>query len=153
MSTRIKKTTADGSHAERLKKYFGFHLLGLDIREDAGNIQAQIVYEDFKHIDTVRSELAQMMPEVEFVKIKRVFSLEAIAWSLYMMMSDRTHHPEPELYQKLPNGNLAPTDIMKIGEAELRQLELDDTDDIPYSEEDLNRSYSDNMLSANAIDL
>ncbi len=48
MSKRIKKTTANGSHAERVKKYFGFHLLGLDIREDAGDIQAQIVYEDFR---------------------------------------------------------------------------------------------------------
>lgn len=153
MSKRIKKTTANGSHAERVKKYFGFHLLGLDIREDAGDIQAQIVYEDFKHIDTVRSELAQMMPEVEFVKIKRTFSLEAIGWSLYKMMTDRVDHQEPELYQKLPNGNLAPTNLMQIGEADLRQLELDDTDDIFYSEEDRHRSYSDKMLSANAFDL
>ncbi len=42
---------------------------------------------------------------------------------------------------------------MQIGEADLRQLELDDTDDIFYSEEDRHRSYSDKMLSANAFDL
>lgn len=91
MSRRIKPVAAHGKDYEkRLKEYFCFHLYGLSIEDCGGQVQVQVVYEDFKHIDTVRRELAQMMPEVEFVKIRRDFTHSA-----EQMVSLRMHDERP----------------------------------------------------------
>lgn len=151
MSKRMRKPSADGAnYYGRLREYFGHHLEGLDVNQDGGEVQIQVVYCDYKHIDTVRRELAQMMPEVEFVKIKRNFTYAAETWILAQMINDPFRHPEPKIYVQTKNGNLELTDLSEIARTELRQLELDDEDDIPYDENDL-KGVSEDCLYTNAI--
>ena len=151
MSTRIRKAAISGkNYKKRLKDYFGFHLEGLDVSEDGGEIQVQLVYCDFKHIDTVRRELAQMMPEVEFVKIKRNFTPSAELWIFGRMMDDPHRYPAPKLYVMKDNGDLTLTDLSEIARTQLRQLELDDDDEIPYTDTELN-GIDDEDLYENAI--
>lgn len=151
MSKRMRKPNADGSnYYGRLKEYFGHHLEGLDVNEDGGEVQIQVVYCDFKHIDTVRRELAQMMPEVEFVKIKRNFTYAAELWIFGRMMDEPHKYPAPKIYVQKKNGDLILTDLAEIARTELRQLELDDEDNIPYDEHDL-KGFDDEDLYTNAI--
>ena len=153
MSKRMRKPSATGgNYKKRIKDYFGFHLKGLDINENGGELQVQLVYLDFKHIDTVRRELAQMMPEVEFTKIKREFTMSAAIWALTQMLYDDDNHPEPTIYVKRNNGDLTSSSLWDIACSELRQLELDDDEDnIPYSERDREMT-SDDRLRDNAND-
>ena len=151
MSTRIRKSAISGKNYKKcLKDYFGFHLEGLDVSEDGGEIQVQLVYCDFKHIDTVRRELAQMMPEVEFVKIKRNFTPSAELWIYGRMIDDPHRYPAPRLYVMKDNGDLTLTDLSEIARTQLRQLELDDDDEIPYTDTELN-GIDDEDLYENAI--
>ena len=92
---RIKTPQSLGrDYKKMLKEYFGRFLYGLEVTSDGGQVQAQIIYYDFKHIDTVRRELAQMMPEVMFTKLKRDYTLAAETWALKnMMMPDYKHSP------------------------------------------------------------
>ena len=129
------------SYYKRLKEYFGFHLNGLEVREDGGEVQVQIVYFDFKHIDVVRKELAQMMPEVEFTKIRRDFTISAERWVIDQMIINDVDHPEPTILS-----------LWDIACAELRQLDLDDEEDkIPYNDDE-RKGCDDDMLFTNAQD-
>lgn len=154
MSTRMRKPVAGNTenYYKRLKKYFGFHLNGLEVREDGGEVQVQIVYLDFKHIDVVRKELAQMMPEVEFTKIRRDFTMSAERWVIDQMIVNDVDHPEPTIYVKRDNGELTLSSLWDIACAELRQLNLDDDEDkIPYDENE-RKGYDDDTLFTNAQD-
>lgn len=151
MSKRMRKPSADGAnYYGRLREYFGHHLEGLDVNQDGGETQIQVVYCDFKHIDTVRRELAQMMPEVEFVKIKRNFTYAAELWIFGRMMDEPSRYPAPKIYVQRDNGDLLQTDLTELARAQLRQLELDDDDKIPYDENDL-KDVPDDCLYTNAI--
>ena len=80
---RIKTPQSLGrDYKQMLKDYFGKYLYGLDVENKGGHVQAKVVYFDFKHIDTVRRDLAQMMPEVEFTKLKRDFTTDE--WNYYI---------------------------------------------------------------------
>ena len=127
---RIKTEQSQNRDYEKmLKEYFGRFLYGLNVERVGGQVRAQIVYFDYKHIDTVRRELAQMMPEVEFAKIKREYTEDAEAWALRMMLSPDFSH-QPVLYVQ-QGDTLAKTTVRDIAISELRQLELDE-DDIDY---------------------
>ena len=124
---RIKTPQSQGRDYEKmLKDYFGKFLYGLDVRQDGGQVQAQIIYFDFKHIDTVRRELAQMMPEVEFTKLRRDFTTAAETWALRnMIMPDYKH--EPVIYVQKGEA-LVKSTVRDIARADLVQLELEDGD-------------------------
>ena len=124
---RIKTPQSQGRDYEKmLKDYFGKFLYGLDVRQDGGQVQAQIIYFDFKHIDTVRRELAQMMPEVEFTKLRREFTTAAETWALRnMIMPDYKH--EPVIYVQKGEA-LVKSTVRDIARADLVQLELEDGD-------------------------
>ena len=124
---RIKTPQSQGRDYEKmLKDYFGKFLYGLDVTQDGGQVQAQIIYFDFKHIDTVRRELAQMMPEVEFSKLRRDFTTAAETWALRnMMMPDYKH--EPVIYVQQGDA-LVKSSVRDIARSELIQLELEDGD-------------------------
>jgi len=127
---RIKTTQSQNRDYEKLlKDYFGRYLYGLSVEREGGQVRVQIVYLDYKHIDTVRCELAQMMPEVEFVKIKRDYTEDAEAWALRQMLSPDFSH-QPVLYVQ-QGDTLVKTTLCDIAISELRQLELDE-DDIDY---------------------
>lgn len=128
---RIKTPQSLGRDYEQmLKDYFGKFLYGLDVTQDGGQVQAQIIYFDFKHIDTVRRELTQMMPEVEFIKLKRDFTTAAETWALRnMMMPD--YKQQPVIYVEQSN-TLIKTTVRDIARTELQQMELED-DDIDYT--------------------
>ena len=147
MSKVIRKQQSVGKdYAETLREYFGFHLTGLDVNEDGGETQVQLVYCDYKHIDTVRRELAQMLPEVEFVKIRRDFTESAMLYALKKMMGRfDPHFEEPTLYVKHQDGTLVPTDLMGLARTALRRVELDEDDDIQYSEFDMQVSDDDSL--------
>lgn len=150
MSKRIRKPEASGvNYADRLKKYFGFHLEGLDITNECGQIQVQLVYLDFKHIDTVRRELAQMMPEVEFIKIKRMFTFSAQKWILGRMMDEPERYHEPKIYVEREGGHLMWESLTEIANTELNQLELEEDDNIPYDETE-RREWDDDTLMTNS---
>lgn len=135
MSKLIRKpATAKNDYSDRLKAYFDFHLEGLSVIEDGGEIQVQIVYRDFKHIDTVRRELAEMMPEVEFVKVKRNFSPDAMMYALRCMIDDDECFEEPKIYVQQYDGSIIPTTLREIACTALRQVELDEDDDIRYDD-------------------
>ena len=128
---RIKTTQSQNRDYEKLlKEYFGRFLYGLSIECIGGQVRVQIVYFDYKHIDTVRRELAQMMPEVEFVKIKRDYTEAAEAWALHQMLSPDFGNP-PVIYVQ-QGETLVKTTLRDIAISELRQLELDEDDDIDY---------------------
>ena len=124
---RIKTPQSQGRDYEKmLKDYFGKFLYGLDVTQDGGQVQAQIIYFDFKHIDTVRRELAQMMPEVEFTKLRRDFTTAAETWALRnMIMPDYKH--EPVIYVQ-KGEDLVKSTVRDIARADLVQLELEDGD-------------------------
>jgi hypothetical protein len=127
---RIKTTQSLGrDYKKMLKDYFGKFLYGLEVKEEGGRVQVQLVYFDFKHIDTVRRELAQMMPEVEFTKLKRDYTITAQTWALSRMLYHDYGH-SPVLY--VQNGDtLVKTTVRDIAMTELNQLELEE-DDITY---------------------
>ena len=128
---RIKTPQSQGRDYEKmLKDYFGKFLYGLDVTQDGGQVQAQIIYFDFKHIDTVRRELAQMMPEVEFTKLRRDFTTAAETWALRNMIMPEYKH-EPVIYVQKGDA-LVKSSVRDIARSELIQLELED-DDIDYT--------------------
>ena len=131
MSTRIKTPRSQGrDYKKMLQDYFGRFLYGLDVTREGGQVQAQIVYFDFKHIETVRRELAQMMPEVVFTKLKRDFTEVAQQWTLGRML-EPDYKYQPVIYVQ-QGDTLVKTTVRDIACAELNQLELDDDDDIDY---------------------
>ena len=135
MSTRIKTPQSQGrDYKKMLQDYFGRFLYGLDVTHEGGQVQAQVVYFDFKHIDTVRRELAQIMPEVEFTKLKRDFTEVAQQWTLARML-DPDYKYQPVLYVQ-HGDTLVKTTVRDIACADLNQLELDDDDDIDYDHSD-----------------
>lgn len=129
---RIKTQQSQNRDYEKLlKDYFGRYLYGLSVEREGGQVRVQIVYFDYKHIDTVRRELAQMMPEVEFVKIKREYTEDAEAWALRMMLSPDFSNP-PVLYVQ-QGDTLVKATVRDIAISELCQLELDE-DDFDYDD-------------------
>ena len=145
MSRRIKTPQSLGrDYKQMLKDYFGFHLQGLDIDEYGGQILLQVVYTDFKHIDTVRRELAQMMPEVEFTKLRRDYTQPACHWVLERIMLDELAPKEntPIVYVK-QGDNIIRTSIREIAINELRQLELDEDDEKEICYDDNEKSMKD----------
>ena len=153
MSRLISKSVLlTKSYEERLKEYFGFHLNGMRVTEDGGEIQVEVVYCDFKHIDTVRRELTQMMPEVEFVKLRRDFTISACAYALSNMeQDDDKNFRAPEIYVKQHDGSIVPTTLSDIARTALRHVELEDDDQICYSDYEL-QMFSDEQLRSNAAD-
>ena len=149
MSKKVTTAANGGNYWERLKAYFGHHIEGLDVTTYAGEVQAQVVYCDFKHIDTVRRELHQMMPEVNFTKLKRNFTSPAIMWALSEMIEDEINHPCPKLYCENDEGHLVPIDLMDLAMQELRTLELDQEDNIHYTDLEL-KMFDDGDLISNA---
>ena len=128
---RVKTPQSLGrDYNKMLKDYFGRFLYGLDVTREGGQVQAQIVYFDFKHIETVRRELAQMMPEVVFTKLKRDFTEVAQQWALARMLEPGYKY-QPVIYVQ-HGDTLVKTTVRDIACAELNQLELDDDDDIDY---------------------
>ena len=130
MSKRIKTTTSQGrDYAKMLKDYFGFHLCGMEVTEQGGQKQAQVIYEDFRHIDTVRRDLAQMMPEVEFTKLRREYTHSACLWALSQIMyEDVAPEHMPVIYVQRGD-DIMRTTLRDIAISELRQLELDEDDE------------------------
>ena len=149
MSRRIKTVPTDGrDYKKMLKDYFGFHLYGLEVKTEGGQVQAQVIYEDFKHIDTVRRELAQMMPEVEFTKLRRDYTDSACLWAIRQMLDRECASCEdiPVVYVKRGD-DIIHTKIRDIAINELRQLEIDEDDEpcIRYEDEEIH-SYGDDLL-------
>ena len=120
-------------YKQMLKDYFGRFLYGLEVEEKGGLVQAQVIYFDFKHIDTVRRELAQMMPEVQFTKLKRDFTLTAQTWILAQMLEPDYKH-SPVIYVQRGDALVKAT-LEDLSRSELCQIELDD-DDITYAADD-----------------
>lgn len=132
---RIKTPQSQGRDYEKmLKDYFGKYLYGLDVEQKGGLVQAQLIYFDFKHIDTVRRELAQMMPEVEFTKLKRDFTMTAQEWVLAKMLTPDYKH-SPVIYVQRGEA-IVKTTIEDLARSELSQIEIDD-DDIDYKADDI----------------
>ena len=131
---RMKTTQSLGrDYKQMLKDYFGKFLYGLDVEEKGGLVQAQVIYFDFKHIDTVRRELAQMMPEVEFTKLKRDYTQAAQQW-VFAQMLDPDYRHSPVIYVQRGD-TLVKTTVDDLARSELCQIELDD-DDIHYADND-----------------
>ena len=131
---RINSPQSSGrDYRQMLKQYFGRYLYGLDVEEKGGLVQAQVIYFDFKHIDTVRRELAQMMPEVEFTKLKRDFTLAAQTWMMAQMLDPDYRHTPVVYVQR--GDTLVKTTIKDLSRTELCQIELDD-DDVSYADND-----------------
>ena len=133
----------------RLKKYFGFHIEGLEVQRDAGRWMAQIVYCDFKPVEQVRSELNAVFPELEIVKLKRMFSYSAELWALGRMMDDPCEFPEPEIWYKNVNNYLERTDLSELARLQLRLRDLSGVEDIQYLDFE-KKIKSDNDLVSNA---
>ena len=138
---RVQTKPDDGrDYGQMLKDYFGYHLQGMEVREEGGQMQAQIIYTDFRHIDTVRRELAQMMPEVEFTKLRREYTDSAIKWALNKVMWEEPHPKDttPIIYVRRGE-NIVRTTLRDIAYAELRQLEFDADDEreFHYTESEL----------------
>ena len=135
MSKRIKTPQSQGrDYKQMLQDYFGRFLYGLEVTHEGGQVQAQIVYFDFKHIETVRRDLAQMMPEVVFTKLKRDFTEVAQQWALARMLEPGYKY-QPVIYVQ-QGDTLVKTTVRDIACAELNQLEIDDDDDIDYDHSD-----------------
>ncbi|MBR6140914.1 MAG: hypothetical protein IKQ37_04020 [Bacteroidaceae bacterium] len=142
---RIKTPQSQGRDYEKmLKEYFSFHLHGMEVKEEGGRVQVQIVYNDYKHIDTVRRELAQMMPEVEFTKLRREFTESAVMWTLNRMYWDLRGEFTPVIYVQ-HGDTLTKTTLSDIAYADLNQLELDDDDSIPYTADERKMSDADDL--------
>ena len=146
---RIKTPQSQGrDYKQMLKEYFGKFLYGLDVENKGGHVQAQVVYFDFKHIDTVRKELAQMMPEVEFTKLKRDYTDTAMAWILDQMISP-DYDERVEIYVKRGD-DIIRTRLIDLAQSELCQLELEDGD-IEYGEDsDLRFCCRDDKMGEHA---
>lgn len=130
---RIKTPLSQGRDYEKmLKDYFGKFLYGLEVKQDGGQVQVQLIYFDFKHIETVRRELAQMMPEVMFTKLKRDYTEAAETWALAQLLS-ADHRNQPVLFVQTGD-TLVKTSLNDIARSELNQLELDDGD-INYTDD------------------
>ena len=131
-------------YKQLLKDYFGKFLYGLEVTETGGRPQVQLVYFDFKHIDTVRRELAQMMPEVEFTKLRREYTDSAIKWALNKIMWEEPAPKEttPVIYVKRGE-NLMRTTLRDIAYTELRQLEFDEDDEREFHYTDFELSMPD----------
>ena len=153
MSKRIKTPQSQGrDYKKMLQDYFGRFLYGLEVTHVAGQVQVQVVYYDFKHIETVRRELAQMMPEVEFTKLKRDFTEVAQTWALGRLLDPDNWDREPVLYVQ-QGDNLIKTTVRDIASAELSQLELDDDDPIDYEHsDDIRFCCNEEHLRQNAWD-
>lgn len=135
MSKRIETTQSQGrDYKQMLQDYFGRFLYGLEVTREGGQVQAQVVYFDFKHIETVRRELAQMMPEVVFTKLKRDFTEVAQQWALARMLEPGYKY-QPVIYVQ-QGDTLVKTTVRDIARAELNQLEIDDDDPIDYDHSD-----------------
>ena len=135
MSKRIKTPQSLGrDYRKMLKEYFGKYLYGLSVEENGGYVTVQLVYYDFKHISTVRRELAQMMPEVEFTKIKREFTEDAELWALRQLFDGEQEGSKstPVIYVQRGD-SLVKSSLVNIALSELGQLELDD-DEITYAD-------------------
>ena len=142
---RIKtQQSQERDYKKMLQEYFGFHLFGLDVEKTGGGVRIQLVYQDFKHIDTVRRELAQLMPEVEFAKVKREFSESAVMWTLNRMYWDLRGEFTPVIYVQ-HGDTLTKTTLSDIAYADLNQLELDDDDSIPYTDNERKMSDADDL--------
>lgn len=156
MSTRIKNTQSLGrDYKQMLKNYFGRYLYGLWVQEEGGYVKVQVVYYDFKHVSTVRRELTQMMPEVEFTKISREFTYEAELWALTKLFDDELAERKntPVIYIQRGD-SLVKTSFVSLANAELNQLDLDD-DDIDYEEDGALHwceTFDDDRLMNNALD-
>lgn len=152
MSRLIRKPSEGKcNYQERIKEYFGFHLEGLSVYTKEGEVEIQIVYRDFKHIDTVRREMAEMMPEVEFTKIKRNFSPDAMAYALYCMEENNDANiKEPVIFVQMENGDLKRSSLREIACTALRPLELDD-EEIRYQDWE-KEMFTDEQLHYNASD-
>lgn len=148
---RIKTTQSHGRDYEKmLKDYFGKFLFGLDVEHDGGQVQVQLVYFDFKHIETVRRELAQMMPEVIFTKLKRDYTTAAETWALGQMLSPDYRHA-PVIYVK-HGDTLVKSTLSDIAHSELNQLELDEDDSIDYAHDnDITLCCNEENLRKNAV--
>lgn len=134
MSKRIKTPQSLGrDYKQMLKDYFGKFLYGLEVTEEGGRPKVQLIYFDFKHIDTVRRELAQMMPEVEFTKLKRDFTDTALLWVLRQMLADTHTNREKKFYIERGDA-LVKSSLYDLALTELNQLELEEDDDLPYDE-------------------
>ena len=91
-----------------------------------------------------------MMPEVEFTKIRRDFTISAERWVIDQMIINDVDHPEPTIFVKRDNGDLTLSSLWDIACAELRQLDLDDEEDkIPYNDDE-RKGCDDDMLFTNA---
>ena len=135
MSKRIKTPQSLGrDYKKMLKDYFGKYLYGLLVEENGGCVTVQLVYYDFKHISTVRRELALMMPEVEFTKIKRDFTDDAELWALRQIFDGEREGSEniPVIYVQRGD-SLVKSSLSSIAITELNQIELDD-DEITYAD-------------------
>ena len=129
---RVKTPQSLGrDYKKMLNDYFGKYLYGLEVKNIGGQVQAQVVYFDFKHIDTVRKELAQMMPEVEFTKLKRDYTGTAMVWILDQMLSP-DYDERVEIYVKRGD-DIIRTRLIDLAQSELNQLELEEGD-INYPE-------------------
>lgn len=147
---RVKTPQSLGrDYKKMLKDYFGKFLYGMEVNNKGGHVQAQVVYFDFKHIDTVRRELAQMMPEVEFVKLKRDYTGTAMRWILgEMMVPD--YDDRVEIYVKRGD-DIIRTRLIDLAQSELCQLELEDGD-IEYGEDsDLRFCCRDDKMGEHAV--
>ena len=132
---RVNSPQSQGrDYKKMLRDYFGRFLYGMDVEEKGGIVQAQIIYFDFKHIDTVRRELAMMMPEVEFTKLKRDFTHAAKVW-IYGQMLSPEYKNAPMVYVQRGD-TLVKTTIEDLARSELSQIELEDGD-VCYSSEDI----------------
>ena len=150
---RIKTPQSLGrDYKQMLKDYFGKFLYGLDVKEVGGTVQAQVIYYDFKHIDTVRRELAQMMPEVEFTKLKRDYTITAIGWMFHQLAWEFSEDRVPEIYVRRGD-SLVKTRFRDIAVSELCQLELEEGD-VEYAGDDeeltMNSGYTESELSSHA---
>lgn len=158
MSKRIKTPQSLGrDYQKMLKDYFGKFLYGLDVEDVGHHVSVQLVYHDFKHIDTVRRELAQMMPEVEFIKIKREYTPTAMRWVICKMMDGYPgRYKEPIIFVQKDDNTLIKSSLFEIATAELNQLELEDDDDIDYSQEtflrDVNATDDEDDLRNNSFE-
>lgn len=148
---RIQTPQSQGRDYEKmLKDYFGKYLYGLEVRHDGGQVQAQVVYFDFKHIETVRRELAQIMPEVMFTKLRRDYTTAAETWALGQMLTPDYRNPLVIFVQK--GDTLVKSTLNDIAHWELNQLELEDGD-IDYTyDRDIVSCCDEERLKENSWD-
>ena len=131
---KIKTPQSQGRDYEKmLKDYFGKFLYGLEVIDTGLHVSVQVAYWDFKHIETVRRELAQMMPEVEFVKVRRCFTSSALEWAIVRMLHEHDGFEIPDLFIQKDNDTLVRTCLTQLAVTELNQMELDEDDgDLPF---------------------